>query len=81
MSYTEIRAKMVTARKRHSCEWCAEAIQSGEQAFYRAYVFDGDFMTGRMHPECEKAMRTVSDADLQDGWMAGDYKRGSSEGA
>lgn len=81
MSYTEIRTATVTVRKRHSCEWCAEQILPGERAFYRAYVFEGDFNQGRMHPECEKAMHTVPNCDLRDGWMAGDYKRGTAEAA
>ena len=79
MSYTELQSKLVKVRKPRSCEWCSERIEAGEQANYRAYVFDGDFMSGHMHPECHQAMLDYPyQADLADGWVPGDFARGST---
>lgn len=78
MSYTELRAKVVITKKPHNCEWCGTRINAGERANYRAYTFDGDFMSGHMHPECHEAMRTYPDQnDLMDGWTPGTFCRGS----
>jgi hypothetical protein len=76
MSYTELRSKDVKVRKPRGCEWCAERINAGESAHYRAYVFEGDFMTGYMHPECHQDMLAYPDTrDLADGWTPGDFDR------
>lgn len=80
MSYVELKNITVKSRKKHSCEWCAEAIDIGENCIYRVYIFDGNFMHGRMHGECQTAMLSVSNDDLVSGWAPGDYKRGSAEG-
>lgn len=78
MSYSEIRNKPVVVRKSHRCAWCAERINAGEPAQYRAYVFDGDFNADWMHPECRDAMARYPDqTDLMDGWSPGDFARGS----
>lgn len=76
---TSLKDKEVTTRKRHRCEWCGELIESGERAQYRVYIFEG-FTTGYMHLECREAMDDYPDKrDLADGWMEGDFKRGSTE--
>ena len=78
MVYKEIRSKAVKVRKNHVCAWCAELINPGESAQYRAYVFDGDFQTDWMHPECADAMHRYPDQYvLGDGWCPGDFARGS----
>lgn len=79
MSYEEIKNKEVKkTRKPHQCEWCAETIESGSTARHRTYVFDGDFNSAYMHPECVEAMHEMPNDILMDGWMAGDYARGST---
>lgn len=78
MSYSEIQNRQVTVRKPHRCVWCAERINAGEPAQYRAYKFDGDLGSDWMHPECYGAMQRFPDqTDLMDGWTPGDFARGS----
>lgn len=74
MGYTELSASYPRGRKDYRCEWCAEKIPKGEKHFYRAYHWEGDFSTGRMHLECEKAMEKSLDAG--EGWMPGEPARG-----
>jgi hypothetical protein len=45
--------KTVKCRKDHRCEWCGEKIPAGDQAFYYAGLWDGDWQSWYMHPECE----------------------------
>ena len=37
------------------CCWCEEAIEAGQPSIYIAGIFEGDFFTDRMHPECKTA--------------------------
>ena len=56
----ELKNKVVTCRKTHSCEWCGDRIEIGEMAYYRATVNAYDeFLDGWQHPECYKAMLRV----------------------
>ena len=72
--------KKVKTKKRHRCEWCNEWIEAGEAANYREYIVEGDFYHGHMHLECDAAMMSGTAAiDNDDGWMPGDFKRGSVE--
>lgn len=80
MSYTELSEKEVKTRKVHRCEWCNEGIEIGEQAHARTYLFDGDFCSGHLHPECWDAMDRSDTTDLEDGWTPGDFKRGVAAG-
>jgi hypothetical protein len=76
MSYTELSSRSVTVRANKSCAWCAHRINTGERAQYRAYKFDGDFVTDWMHPECNEAMKNFPDQiSLMDGWIPGDFPR------
>ena len=54
--YDELTSKYVTVRKRHTCEWCGESIETGDRAHYRTYKFDGDFVSAYKHLECWAAM-------------------------
>ena len=75
-----LKDKKVKTKKRHRCEWCNEWIEAGTEANYRSYVFNGDFNHGHMHPECNDAMNSgKADIDPDEGWMPGDFKRGSVE--
>jgi hypothetical protein len=81
MSYTKIKSGHPKGRKDYRCEWCDESIPKGEKHFARTYIFDGDFNSGRMHLECEAAMHKSPHDELAEGWLPGDYKRGTREAA
>lgn len=76
MSYTELQSRYVVGRDWHRCSWCDGRIEKGEKQRYRAYVFQGEFTTDRMHLDCEVAMKKSSRESLEDGWMPGEFKRG-----
>ena len=78
MSYSEISAKTVRGRKAYTCEWCGEAILAKSEQLYRAYRFEGQFTTGRMHPECSEAMSKSRWDLVGDGWITGNPKRGET---
>ncbi len=79
MSCEGLTSKEVKCRKPHQCSWCGATIEKGETAQYRAYIFHGDFTWGWEHPECYEAMLTLPNDVALDGWMAGDFMRGSVE--
>ena len=75
LSYREIKNVDVTVRKRHRCAWCAETIDARESARFRVYVFDGEFTSDWMHPECYQAMLASPVEEYCDGFMPGDFER------
>jgi hypothetical protein len=77
---TDLQNKPVKTRKNHWCEWCGERIDSGQQAQYRAYVFDGDFISSWQHPECFAAMNVSDRMELAEGWEFGGFERGKQAG-
>lgn len=80
MDYRELSNKEVTARKQHQCGWCAERIEKGDRAQARKYVWEGDISSDHMHPECYVAMETYKpQSDLWDGWMPGQFQRGTHD--
>jgi hypothetical protein len=81
--YRELRDSIVICRQPHECGWCAEKIDKGERAHFRSYVWSGrpgEIVSDWMHPECWNAM-IEQEYDPEDGWMPGDYRRGSNEPA
>jgi hypothetical protein len=78
MSYEEISYVHPKARKEHWCDWCGEKILKGEKHLSRAYKFQGEFMTGRMHLECENSMKKTHRDILSEGWTEGQFKRGET---
>ena len=78
LSYHRIRNVDVIARKPHMCAWCAETINARESARFRVYVFDGDFTSDHMHPECHRAMLASPTEAYCDGFMPGDFERGTA---
>jgi hypothetical protein len=58
-----LKEKTVQCRKPHRCEWCGEKIESGDFAKYRVTIWEGEFMTDYMHPECFDALCNSSDLD------------------
>jgi len=75
VNYTELKSKTVKTKKLHQCEWCGQRIALAENCYYRAYIFDGDFINGWMHNECREAMDATDSYDLAEGWIPGDYDR------
>lgn len=75
MSYQEISCSTVKGRKDYDCEWCDEKILKGESQVSRVYKFEGELVSGRMHPECFEAMGKSSH-EISDGWQSGEPERG-----
>ena len=74
---TGLTNKTVKTRKFHQCVSCGEWISVGDKAQYRAYIFEGDFNSDYLHPECHEAMKTSLDLDdLKDGFDFGMFERG-----
>ena len=61
-------------RKRHRCEWCPEWIEVGQAAMNRAYVWEGEFHHGYLHPECWEAL--CRSDNMEDGFPIHDQQRG-----
>lgn len=40
------------SKKRRVCEWCGQRIEIGDLYIYEACLFEGDFCTSSLHPEC-----------------------------
>ena len=70
-----MRENMVKTRKSHHCEWCPELIAAGEQAMSRAYIWDGDFQYGHLHPECWLAL-CASCSTIDEGFTLHEQRRG-----
>ena len=82
MTYHELSDKEVTTRKPHVCAWCGTRIEKGERAQSRSYIWDNGPQSDHMHPECYAAMKSYPEpSELWDGWMTGEFKRGSHEAA
>ena len=79
MSYTQLSSKEVTGRKQHFCSWCGESILIGEIHQTRAGIFEGEFQHSREHLECLKAMGQVDHEEMLEGYMPGEFLRGSTE--
>ena len=39
-------------QKTQECRWCWEPIQKGDPSVATSGIFEGDFCSGRYHPEC-----------------------------
>lgn len=79
-----LREEIVTGKKQYKCVWCGEAILKDEKHISRAYKFNGDFISDRIHIECLPPMQeyfTVGDGkDFTDeGFEPYTFKRGSVE--
>ena len=57
--------KTVKCRKNHKCGWCGDQIDYDDQAHYRSGIYDGEFFSEYMHPECWDALGR-SDMSLVD---------------
>jgi hypothetical protein len=43
-------------RKRYRCHWCEYTIDKGSSCVVQTGNYDGDFYSGRYHPECDAAI-------------------------
>lgn len=78
LSYRSITDKPVKVNKPHRCGWCAHTIVKRDKAQARTYVFDGEFQSDWMHPECYEAMGRSDREAVCEGWMPGDFERGEA---
>lgn len=82
MTFRVITSKQVRCRQFHRCDWCGDAIAPGNAAQYRTIVVSGErvLQSRWMHLECFDAMTDYEpQSDLDNGWMPGDFSRGSTE--
>lgn len=50
MSFNDVTS--VVGRKPHRCEWCGGPIPIGERHSLFVGIWEGEFQSWRMHPEC-----------------------------
>lgn len=82
MSFAQLTdSHEVKCRKSHECAWCGKFIEKGSKAISRSYIWESGPQTDWMHHECNDAMHTAPRDVLNDGWLPGDFVRGSTEWA
>jgi hypothetical protein len=74
--FGEIR--IVKTRKDRRCEWCGEDIPKGSTVPYFGGMWDGDWQSWHMHPECREAS-TLDRSYMEDGFSPYEHARGSQE--
>lgn len=80
MSTNLTSRKVKRTRKVCSCSWCDEVIHPGTPSVYETWITDGDFGSGRYHPECRKAIdRWFKRADRYDDFPEWPQNRGGIE--
>lgn len=52
--YQHLSTEMPVARKDHRCRLCGEKILKGEVYQRENGLFEGDFQSIKMHPECHE---------------------------
>lgn len=76
MSYEEIKSSHPKAKKQYTCIWCNGKIEIGEKHLSRAYKYEGDFQSDRMHLECEQGMNKSPHDIIAEGFLPGSFERG-----
>lgn len=46
----------LTARKKHQCTWCGQAIEAGSKYVRQRIIGDDGPCTNKLHPECDTAL-------------------------
>lgn len=65
-------------RKPHCCAWCDSTIKKGSAAHRGANMWEGDFCSWIMHPECSAAWDAVQKEEPE-GVEFGDWGRGRTD--
>ncbi len=73
-----LRDKTVVTRVSHGCAWCGELIPAPSTVKYRKYTWDDGIANEWWHDECWKALLNADVEDVEEGYIAGDHKRGST---
>lgn len=81
MSYSFVSETRPKARKQHSCIWCRENIEAGQEYVKQAGSFDGEFQSNSYHPECIIACQKHLKEYGEDCFEPHASKRGSTEQA
>lgn len=56
----EIKREIVTARKRHQCDFCVGWIEKGEKYIRSTFVDGGEIWTWKSHIECDKITKSLN---------------------
>lgn len=73
---TNLRTKMVTARKEYRCDYSRQLIKKGDEYQSSVNVYDGEIYT---HRTCKEALFLIKELDLygrgtdNDGFTSDDY--------
>lgn len=80
MSFFNI-TRVKACRKPTRCYWCGEIIEIGKPKTTTATVFEGDFQTSNLHPECFDALQRWQAAEPGEEYWPdyGSMKRGSTD--
>ncbi len=70
--------KVITTRVFHKCVWCDEVIPKSSKVRYRSYTWDDGIASEYWHDECWTAMLNADIGDIEEGYLPGDHKRGST---
>lgn len=65
--------------KARQCQWCWESIPAKEPCTYVTQIYEGDFQSFYIHPECNAALQELSRENQFFEYRAGDYYRGSKK--
>lgn len=66
--------KVVTARKKHTCDWCLSTIKIGEKYHTSFNVESGDGYTWKSHVDCQKLAEILfSDDNDGEGMTQDDF--------
>ena len=59
--YQSLEHRDRIARKRHTCDWCGNAIKKGEEYHWEKFIYDGDFYEWRSHLSCSRIVSEIWD--------------------
>ena len=77
MATTTEPERIQSAKKKHLCSWCGQAIESGSEYVKYRFFDGGDCGTVKEHPECYQAMHEMPAHYMpDDGFTPGDHPRG-----
>ena len=78
--YDNLCFKDVIARKKHTCDYCGEAINVGELHHWGKYIYDGHFYEWRSHLACKRIASAIWDyVDPDEGMSDQEFMDGCQE--